>query len=358
MKRFGFGKGALKGGGFSWSSYWATRSEVLFFGEISKISGGRLYNQKVGATDYLTVGGTAGSYTFQCPNTAAYIAADTEDVWFYYNNIIKTVTESILVSYDFTRTIVKYQDNSPYSIEAIMILSSDLDTSRMRSDFHLSVWWDDTLSFYGNVKGNRTVGRSVLQIIDADGNVYHEVKIGTQVWLLENLKTTKYNDNTPITLETNNTNWKNKTTEAYCWYNNDSNTYKSVYGAMYNGYAIDSGKLNITGYHIPTGTEYATLITYLGGASVAGGHLKESGTSHWSSPNTGADNSSGFAAVPGGIRSSTTGAFSSIGTYGSYWGSNDSASNKYRMYVAYDSAATVNDFSSKKFGFSVRLIKD
>ena len=78
----GIGVNAVGSSAFSWSSYWAHRSEVLFFGEISKITGGRLYNQKSGATDYLTVGGSAGSYTCQCPNTAPCRSADTEYIWF------------------------------------------------------------------------------------------------------------------------------------------------------------------------------------------------------------------------------------------------------------------------------------
>jgi len=151
--------------GISWSRWWASRSEVLFFGEVSKITDGKLYNQKSGATDYLTVGGAAGSYTFQCPNTAPYIAADTDKIWFSFEGIQRVPTEAELISYDFTRSIIKYGNTAPNSIEAIMILSSDVDTNKMRDDFNLSIWWDDTLSFHGSTKDNRGIGKSSWPIV-------------------------------------------------------------------------------------------------------------------------------------------------------------------------------------------------
>ena len=150
----------------NWSRYWATQSEVLFFGEISKITDGKLYNQKSGATDYLTVTGSAGSYTFQCPNTAPYITADTDYIWFKTDETPRSTTEAELITYDFTRTIVKYGDVSPNSLEVIMILSSTLVTdsvkeNRMRNDFKLSVWWNGiTCSDYGKTKDNRSVEKS------------------------------------------------------------------------------------------------------------------------------------------------------------------------------------------------------
>ena len=146
--------------GGSWMRFWATQSDVLFFGLVSEISGGQMPNKVTGATDYLTVTGAAGSYTFECPNTAPYIAADTDYIWFEVDETLRTTTESELVSYDFTRSIIKYEDVSDYSIEAIMILSSDVDTNKMRDDFHLSIWWSDVLSLHGSVKGNRGIGQA------------------------------------------------------------------------------------------------------------------------------------------------------------------------------------------------------
>ena len=150
-----------RGGGINWDAYWVNQPEVLFLGLYSEISGGQMPNKVTGATDYLTVTGSVGSETFQTPNTAPYIDSDTDYIWFTTDTGIRTTTTAELVGYDFTRTIVKYQNDAPYAIEAIMILSSDVDTVKMRDDFDLSIWWDGILSIYGNLKGNRGPGQSV-----------------------------------------------------------------------------------------------------------------------------------------------------------------------------------------------------
>lgn len=147
----------------SWASYWANQTDVfLFFGQIKNISGGSLANEMSGSSDALTVTGAAGSYTFQCPNNATYIAADTDYIWFETDEDQRTLTEAEMIGYDFERTIVFYDDASPYTLRAIAILKPlQSVTDKMRDDFHLSIWWDNTLSAYGNLKGNRGVGQSV-----------------------------------------------------------------------------------------------------------------------------------------------------------------------------------------------------
>ena len=150
-----------RSGSRGWTARYINNDDVLFFAETKNIADGKLYNEKKDATDYLTVTGSAGSYAFECPNTAPYIAADTDRVWFNTDTNQRIPTEAELIGYDFGRTIIKYPDSSPYSIEAIMILSSDVDTAQMRDDFHLSIWWDDTLSLHGSTKGNRLSERSV-----------------------------------------------------------------------------------------------------------------------------------------------------------------------------------------------------
>jgi hypothetical protein len=130
----------------------------LFFGEISKITGGRLYNQKSGASDYLTVGGSAGSYTFQCPNTAPYKAADTDYIWFKTDETQRTTTEAELIGYDLQRTPVKYDDNSPNSIRAIMILSSSVTGNKLNKlfrDMYLPIEWQNNTNAFGHIKSNR-----------------------------------------------------------------------------------------------------------------------------------------------------------------------------------------------------------
>lgn len=142
----------------SWQHYWRIQDEVLFFGEISRVADGKLYNQKAGATDYLTVAGVAGSYTFQAPNTAPYIAADTDYIWFKADESQRTPTTAELIAYDLQRTPVKYLDSSPNTLSVIMILSSAVTGDKrdyMFRDFHLPLLWDNDLNLNGYVKSNR-----------------------------------------------------------------------------------------------------------------------------------------------------------------------------------------------------------
>lgn len=144
-------------------------------------------------------------------------------------------------------------------------------------------------------------------VTDIDGNVYHTVTIGTQVWMVENLKVTKLNDGTSIPYLTCSIPiWLNHKTPCYCWYN-DAVINKNIYGGLYNWYAVNTGKLCPTGWHVPSVSEFTTLMDYLGGQSVAGGKLKEQGNSHWAMPtsdcrnvNSTSSNESGFTGLPGG----------------------------------------------------------
>jgi uncharacterized protein (TIGR02145 family) len=194
-------------------------------------------------------------------------------------------------------------------------------------------------------------------VTDNDGNIYHIVTIGTQVWMIENLKTTTFNDGVAIPNVTNTTAWFNLTTSAYCWYNNDATTNKTTYGALYNWYAVNSGKLCPVGWHVPTDAEWTVLSTYLGGESVAGGKLKETGTIHWLSPNFGADNSTGFTAVPGGRRVPT---FVEIGSMCYFWAATalDSGNALSRQLFSVDAYCNSGMPGIKTAGQSVRCIKD
>ena len=137
-------------------------------------------------------------------------------------------------------------------------------------------------------------------VSDADGNFYKIVTIGTQTWMAENLKTTKYNDGTDIPYVTDYSTWLGLKTGAYCWPKNDFNN-KDIYGGLYNWYTISTGKLCPKGWHIPSYEEWTTLIDYLGGEGVAGGKMKTTGTTYWATPNRGATNLSGFSALPSGF---------------------------------------------------------
>ncbi len=152
---------------------------------------------------------------------------------------------------------------------------------------------------------------------DIDGNVYQTVIIGNQVWLTENLKTTTLNDGTSIPLVTDNTEWINLTTPGYSFYDNDI-AYNETYGALYNWYSVQTGRLCPAGWHVPSDKEWTALTDFLGGESTAGGKLKEAGTLHWSSPNTGATDEYGFTSLPGGFRGAL-GICYVIGNWSSYW---------------------------------------
>ncbi len=194
---------------------------------------------------------------------------------------------------------------------------------------------------------------------DYDGNVYGVITIGTQKWMTENLKTTKYNDGTDIPLVTDGTAWSILTTPGYCWYNNDQAAYGNTYGALYNWYPVETGNLCPDGWHVPSDAEWTQLTDYLGGESVAGGKLKETGTTHWNSPNTGATNESSFTALPGGQRS-YNGAFLDIGYNGYWWSSTeDGATYAWRRDLDYGYAGVGREPPyGKKNGFSVRCVRD
>ena len=198
-------------------------------------------------------------------------------------------------------------------------------------------------------------------IKDSDGNIYTSVQIGTQVWMKENLKTTKFNDGTAIPNVTDDTSWGALTTPAYCWYNNDAATYKATYGALYNWYAVASnGGKNVcpTGWHVPSDVEWTTLSDYMGGESVAGGKLKETGTTHWISPNTGATNETGFTALPGGLRVDS-GSCYDIGYGGVWWSSTeDSTSYAWLRYMGFSYTYVGRGYNNKLCGFSVRCVRD
>jgi len=195
-------------------------------------------------------------------------------------------------------------------------------------------------------------------VTDRDGNVYKTTLIGTQNWMAENLRTTTFNDGTSIPLVTDSTSWSNRSTPAYCWYNNDPAN-KGIIGALYNWYTIKSGKLCPTGWHVPSDAEWIILTDYLGGEKVAGGKLK---TLYWYDPNTGATNETGFSARAGGMRiSSPQASFCFLGETGCWWTttSGETIDDWATDRLMYSSSSSVRKtFSPYKFGESVRCVKD
>ena len=212
-----------------------------------------------------------------------------------------------------------------------------------------------------NPKSKPTSGYG-SNITDVEGNSYKTVYIGTQQWMAENLKVSKYSDGTTIPNVTDNTQWSKITTGAWCNYNN-SDSLGKIYGKLYDWYAVSpstNGNKNVcpSGWHVPSDTEWTILIDYLGGESVAGGKLKEVGTTSWNSPNTDATNISLFTGLPGGGRGNG-GDYSGIGGGGGWW-----SSAEYDTFYAwfrglsYDVGYAGRNISDKESGSSVRCLRD
>ncbi len=196
-------------------------------------------------------------------------------------------------------------------------------------------------------------------VTDIDGNNYKTIKLGTQTWMAENLNVTTFNDGTPLSFIREATLWKSLSTPGYSWYNYDSISY----GGLYNWYVVNSsanGGKNIcpSGWHVPSDIEWETLIEYLGGSEVAGGKIKEKGSTHWFSTTPAATNETGFTAIPAGYRY-YTGSYNSIRRYAYWWTSSESSSiSAYCRNMNHGYNSVERTSSNKKTGFSVRCIKD
>jgi len=195
------------------------------------------------------------------------------------------------------------------------------------------------------------------QITDIDGNIYTTVTINSKVWMVENLKTTRLNDSTSIPNTSLMIDWYNLTSAALCWYNNDEYSYKDTYGALYNWYAVNSGKLCPVGWHVSGMQEWAELHDTISDI-INTGKLKQKGTLFWNIPNSGATNELGFTALPGGNRNSN-GAFSLIEERGFWWTTSEinPLFSEYTQ-ILFNSITLNIDGAHKNYGFSIRCVKD
>jgi uncharacterized protein (TIGR02145 family) len=145
---------------------------------------------------------------------------------------------------------------------------------------------------------------------------------------------------------------------GYCGYNNDPTTYKAIYGALYNWNTVQTGNLCPSGWHVPTDSEWNTLITYWGGENVAGGKLKETGITHWEKPNAGATNEGGLTALPGSYLNNH-GTFANIGFFGFWWAATENVPTaSWCRTMGCTGSNILRIFSLKKNGYFVRCIKD
>jgi uncharacterized protein (TIGR02145 family) len=239
------------------------------------------------------------------------------------------------------------------------------ESTSLTGDFYFNIGENVTSEFQKEIPATPLNEISTLDernyVVDSrDNERYNTIKIGTQVWMKENLKTTKYRNGdligttTPATKDIS-----GETSPKYQWAYGGNENNVATYGRLYTWYAV-TDKRNIcpTGWHVPTDEELTTLITYLGGAGIAGGKLKESGTSHFPSPNTGATNETGYTALPSGSRSSSS-SFGDIGDYGYWWSSTEySTASAYYRGVYYGYSNVGRNYSFKRSGFSVRCLRD
>jgi uncharacterized protein (TIGR02145 family) len=227
----------------------------------------------------------------------------------------------------------------------------------------------------GTAYGNELSFLTNPIVADIDGNNYNTVTIDTKTWMAENLKTTHYNDGTTIPLVTDESAWSNLTTPGYCCYNNDLAKYFTTYGLLYNWYAVNTGKLCPSGWHVPTYDERWSSIKYLGDngynydGTTSGNKTAKAlaATTNWAvSTNAGAvgnnlatNNSSGFAALPGGFREND-GSFYLIGQWGRWWDNyKDPWNFVYGWEIYYDkNSTTSNGYILMRRGSSVRCLKD
>jgi uncharacterized protein (TIGR02145 family) len=176
---------------------------------------------------------------------------------------------------------------------------------------------------------------------DYDGNIYNTVNINSVEWMAENLKTTK--------------NINGDVIESWVYDGNENNA--AIYGRLY-GWSDAVASICPEGWHLPSDDEWGNMAVYLGGLTVAGGKLKESGTKHWKSPNTNATNESGFNALPAGYRLSN-GSFNAIGQIGGWWSSvEENWDESHDWYINYNGGNLISGLFHKTYGVSVRCVKD
>lgn len=213
---------------------------------------------------------------------------------------------------------------------------------------------------YGNVVSFTTL-IEVSTVTDIDGNVYTTTVIGAQEWITRNLRTTRYNDGSPIAHVADNSAWALLSTPAFCWYNNAPATYGSAYGALYNWYSVSTssnGGKNLCpeGWRVPTNQDWTTLAEYVGGTTVAGTKLKAD--SGWYEEGNGTDDY-GFSALPGGFRYWADGRFFDAGNLGIWWSSTEADSIlAWNLDMVY-THGSINQLSvNKNYGFSIRCVKN
>lgn len=247
-------------------------------------------------------------------------------------------------------------NNITTDISAGGIFASNITNLTPNTTYYLKSYATNSV---GTGYGDELVFKTYTTI-DVDGNGYYSVIIGTQTWLTENLKTSKYSNGdfigttNPSTLDVS-----GESTPKYQWASMGNESYVSTYGRFYTWYAVtDIRNVCPTDWHVPSDAEWTTLVSLLGGESVAGGKLKEIGITHFASPNDGATNEYGFTVLPAGYRTGY-GLFSGITDSGNFWTTTENtATDAWNRGIWSGSTGVSHGYFVKSFGFSVRCIKD
>lgn len=240
------------------------------------------------------------------------------------------------------------------------VFNSNLIALSANTTYHVRAYATNSVgTAYGTDLSFITSNSASTSVTDIDGNTYQLVTICSQVWTKTNLNVSKYRNGDAIPQVTDLTQWAALTTGAWCYYANTSSN-GTTYGKLYNWYAVNDPRgLAPVGYHIPSFPEWNTLVnTCLGGANTAGGSMKETGTTHWTSPNTTATNTSGFTGLPGGMRDGTNGTFLYINKEAHLWSSSDNSGSIPTFYLHYNFAVALQFSFNYKQGLSVRCVKD
>lgn len=209
-----------------------------------------------------------------------------------------------------------------------------------------------------NRKSNTDKFTTGETVTDIDGNIYRTVQIGTQVWMAENLKVTKFKNGDPIVKIIDDSKWEQISEAGFCFYDNNKQLAKS-YGNLYNWHVINDARgICPEGWHVPTKDDWQKLSDYLGGNEYSGDKMKETGIKFWNAPNKEATNESGFTALPGGGRDEF-GKFI-IDRYGAHWwsSSEDGTVDAVVRSIYYGYASLMEDSYHKNSGFSIRCLKN
>ena len=332
-----------------------------FTSNISGLNGATIYYVRAYATNMIGTGyGMPISFTTlgESPSLTISGAKNITTTGATINGAANPNFLSTNVTFEYGKTtsygLSVTAAQSPISGNVKMDVSANITGLTAGTTYHYRV---KAINSVGTAYSRDTTFTST-GVADYDGNIYNTVIIGTRIWMAENLKTTHYNNGSSIPFPGSDVSWVSATGGGYCVFSNQSSNL-AIYGALYNWASVNTGILCPTGWHVPTSTEWLSLTDNLGGVSVAGGKMKETGLSHWTFPNIGADNSSGFTAL-GGSYIDYKGVFGDLGLTAYFWSSTEvSPTNAFANKLFNDnSTISQGGLVQKLCGYSVRCIKD